>query len=100
VRSLEIPSAYTRVAILPSARIAVAGHELACAPSTLAGALSAAALLAAPHPATIAHAPSASAAIGAAIVADLNARGDRRRAIRWRTRRTIDADPKRSLKQR
>jgi hypothetical protein len=66
----------------------------------LAGALSAAARLAAPHPATIAHATSASAAIGAPIVADLSVGGDRRRAIRWRTRKTIDADPKRSLKPR
>jgi hypothetical protein len=60
--------------------------------------------LAAPHPASIAHATSASAAIVvafvAAIVDDLSVGGDRRRAIRWRTRRTIDADPKRSLKPR
>jgi hypothetical protein len=56
--------------------------------------------LAAPHPASIAHATSATTAIGAAIAADLSVGGDRRRAIRWRTRGTIDADPKPSLKPR
>jgi hypothetical protein len=100
VRSLELPSAYTRVAIRPSACTAVAGHDLACARSTPAAALSAAARFAVPHPASIAHATSDAAAIGAAIAADGSAGVDRRRAILWRTRGTIDADPKRSLKRR
>jgi hypothetical protein len=62
--------------------------------------VSAAARFAAPHPASIAHATSASAAIGVASAADLSVRVDRRRAIRWRTRGTIYADPKPSLKPR